>query len=337
MAGVLAGIPYTTFPEIGLGPIQLRTFGLMVGLGVVLGAWLAAIVIERAVGVSRDDTYSLATRMVVAGVIGARLTWAVSHFDQIETPIDVIAVWKGGLQFSGGFIAAIIVGFPTFRHWNREVRWKSLDGYAYGLTIGLAIGRIGCYAVGEHFGSVTNFFLGTTYKGGETREGLAGTSFETARQLEAEGVGVTFHNTSLYEFMYLLALFAFTSWLLWLRKKPVRAGTITGIFCLYYGVARFGSDLLRVNDETVLGLTGAQFMSLVLLPAGAWILFKVRPDLDTVLDLSGTTVRADAGSIDEAAADELDEDDETASREIDDPDPDPPPDSSADYPDIRQP
>jgi phosphatidylglycerol:prolipoprotein diacylglycerol transferase len=251
----------------------------MVGLGVVIGAWLAARVIEDRTGTPREDTYSLATKMVLAGIIGSRITWVLTHLDEIDGPIDVIAVWKGGLQFSGGFVAAIIVGFPYFRKWTRLVRWKSLDGYAYGLTAGLAIGRIGCYSVGEHFGSTTSFFLGTTYQGGSTREGLTGTALETAGQFELGGVGTTFHNTSLYEFLYLGVLFVGLTYLISWRSKPTRPGTIIGIFCGYYGVMRFASDALRVNDNRVLGLTGAQYLCLALIPTAYWILFRVRPAL----------------------------------------------------------
>jgi phosphatidylglycerol:prolipoprotein diacylglycerol transferase len=308
MGLVLAGISYTTFPEITLGPLTLRTFGLMVGIGVVVGAWLAARVIEDRTGTPREETYSLATKMVVAGIVGSRITWVLSHLDEIDNPIDIIAVWEGGLQFSGGFIAAIIFGFPSFRKWTRQVRWQSLDGYAYGLTAGLAIGRIGCYSVGEHFGSTTSFFLGTTYQGGSTREGLAGTAFETASQLQLSGVGTTFHQTALYEFLYLGVLFAVFSYLIYGRSKPTRPGTIMASFCFYYGVMRFVSDSLRVNDETVLGMTGAQYMCLALIPTSLWIWFKVRPTLE--LDGPVPDDGADAGPAhDDGPPDEGDVDD----------------------------
>ena len=173
MGPVLAAIPYTTFPTIELGPLNLRTFGLMVALGVLLGAWLAASYAER-YGISRDETYRVATWMVLAGIIGSRLTWAATHTDQIDSPIDVIAIWEGGIQFSGGFIAALIVGLPFFRRWTKLQRWHVLDGYALGLTLGLAFGRIGCYSVGEHFGRTTDFFLATRYDGGEVREPTLG-------------------------------------------------------------------------------------------------------------------------------------------------------------------
>ncbi len=270
MIGVLGEIPYTTFPTIELGPLELRTFGFTVAVGVLLGAWLAARHGER-FGVHRDTTYALAMRMVIVGVIGSRITWVLSHTDDIDSPIDVIAVWEGGLQFSGGFLFAVIAGYPVYRHWNRLTRWHSLDGYAYGLTIGLAIGRIACYSVGEHFGRLTSFPLGVRYEGGSVRESTLGDL--PLRE------GMVFHHTALYELLYLVVLFAFLTWLLHLRSIRPPAGLVMGIFCAYYGAFRFLSDSFRVNDERVLMMTGAQYLMLLLLVTSVWIFLRVRPRL----------------------------------------------------------
>jgi phosphatidylglycerol:prolipoprotein diacylglycerol transferase len=272
---VLAAIPYTTFPTIEVGPLTIRTFGLMVGIGVVIGAWIAGRYIESHSGLHREETYRMATRLVIAGIVGARLTWVLTHWETVESPIDIIAVWEGGLQFSGGFLGAILFGLPFFRRWDRLTRWVALDGYALGLSLGLAIGRIGCYSVGEHFGRTSSFFLAVRYDGGSTREGL-GDLFPTAGDLQANGVGTVFHQTALYEGLYLLLLFA-GLWLLQRRKPPV--ATMIAVFCLVYGVCRFWSDGLRVNDEQILGLTGAQYFSAGLVVASVWIWFKVRPSL----------------------------------------------------------
>lgn len=264
---MLAAIPYTTFPTIALGPLNLRTFGFVVAVGVLIGAWLAARYGEQ-YGIPRDTTYSLAMRMVVVGVIGSRLTWVLSHLEELDSPLDAFAIWQGGLQFSGGFVFAVIAGYPVYRHWNRLTRWHSLDGYAFGLAIGLGIGRIACYSVGEHFGRNTSFALGVRYDGGSVRESTLG-----AVPLRP---GTVFHHTALYELIYMVALFALLGWLLYGRKERPPAGTAMAIFCLWYGVARFASDSLRVNDERLLGLTGAQFLCLALIPTGAWIWFRVR-------------------------------------------------------------
>jgi phosphatidylglycerol:prolipoprotein diacylglycerol transferase len=277
VTGLLAAIPYSSFPDIG----PFKTFGLAVGLGVLIGAVVAAHYCERW-GVSRDTSYTLATKLVLAGVIGARLTWDITHWNEISSPLDLIAVWNGGLQFSGGFIFAVLAGIPTFRKWDRLTRWHVIDGYSMGLAIGLAFGRIGCTSVGEHFGNQTDFFLATRYDGGVVREPVLYEHATIANPVKGHThpiplvKGMVFHNTAIYELIFLLVLFA----ILWvvLHKKPaVAAGTGIGIFCLYYGFARFGTDLLRVNDKLKFGLTGAQWMCIVLIPAALWILFKVRP------------------------------------------------------------
>jgi phosphatidylglycerol:prolipoprotein diacylglycerol transferase len=265
--GVLAAIPYTTFPTIALGPLHLRTFGFVVAIGVLIGAWLAARYGEEH-GVPRDTTYSLAMRMVLAGVIGSRVTWVLSHLDDLDSPWEAFAIWKGGLQFSGGFVFAVIAGYPVYRHWNRLTRWSSLDGYAWGLAVGLGVGRIACYSVGEHFGKLTSFPLGVRYDGGDVREPFLGDV-----RLEE---GMVFHHTALYELVYMAAIFLVLTWMLQLRKHRPSPGTAMGVFCLAYGVCRFLSDTLRVNDERVLGLTGAQFLSIALVGTGAWVLLRVR-------------------------------------------------------------
>jgi phosphatidylglycerol:prolipoprotein diacylglycerol transferase len=303
---VLAAIPYTTFPDIEIGPLTLRTFGIMVGVGVVLGSWIAARRNEVTAGISREETYSLATKLVIAGIIGARLTFVMSNWDTVDSPIDVIAVWEGGLQFSGGFIGAIIFGLPWFRRLDRLTRWRVLDGFAYGLAIGLAIGRIGCYAVGEHFGRTTSFFLGVRYDGGPTREGLE-PEFPTPADLQLDGVGTVFHQTALYEFIYLLVLFGILTLLI--RRRPPVA-TAMGVFCFVYGVCRFWSDSLRVNDKTVLGMTGAQYFALSLVLASVWIWFVVRPRVGLLeiaaADAAGAAVDGGAGGTPEP--DGLDDD-----------------------------
>jgi phosphatidylglycerol:prolipoprotein diacylglycerol transferase len=159
----------------------------------------------------------------------------------------------------------------VYRHWNRLTRWHSLDGYAYGLAIGLGIGRIGCYAVGEHFGRETTFPLAVRYDGGSVREEYLGTTL-----LEP---GMVFHQTALYELIYMVLLFLLLSYVLYGRAQRPGPGTAMAIFCGYYGIARFASDALRVNDERVLGLTGAQYLCLVLLATSLWVWFRVRPRL----------------------------------------------------------
>lgn len=255
---MLGALPYRTFPEIHLGPLTLHTFGLFVGLGVLVGVYLLALHMERTTGLDRDTTYKMAFWTVVIGFVGARLTFVATNWSDIHSPLDVVAVWKGGLQFAGGFIGGSIYATLWLRRHPAVDTWRMLDGVGLALVSGVAIGRIGCYSVGEHLGGKTSFFLGVKYLGGATRENCplnGGPCFQ---------VNDVIHNTSLYEFIHLALLFAL---LLYLRKAKVRSGTLFVIFLAWYGVARFLTDFLRAYDRTKLGLTGAQWMSLGMLVA----------------------------------------------------------------------
>lgn len=285
LSPLVAAIPYTTHPTIELGPVTLRTFGLMTAIGVLLAIWFAAAHGEQH-GLSRDDTYKLGTRMVVAGVVGARLTWVLTHLDEIDDPIDVIAVWEGGLQFSGGFILAIAVGLPTFLGWNRIQRWQLLDIYAVAVPIGAAFGRLGCLAVGEHFGRESDLFLATRYDGGELREPVLGLGPDAPHIVE----GTTFLNPSLYE---CVSLFVLAGVLFWMLRRRLTPSVVGGTFLLAYAVQRFTWDAMRVNDERVMGLTGAQWMCLAMVPIGIYVLGWARPAVARALEageVGGTPV-----------------------------------------------
>lgn len=268
---MIASVPYRTFPSIPLGPFELHTFGLFVALGVLAGSALAVRLMPP--GVDREQTARLITRMVVIGVAGARLTWAVTHLASLDNPLEVVAIWQGGLQFSGGFLAAVAVVAPTMRRWPAALRLQVLDRFAVGLALGLAIGRVGCYAVGEHLGHRSSFFLATRYLGGDTREGPL-------------QVGVAVHNTALYEMLHLLILAALLFWLMARSGDDTTPGLALSIFCLWYGAARFATDMLRAYDSRFAGLTGAQWLCLALLATGG-LIFPRRGRAPVPLDTAG--------------------------------------------------
>jgi phosphatidylglycerol:prolipoprotein diacylglycerol transferase len=236
-------IPYRTFPSIDLGPFTLRTFGLFVGVGVLVGSWLF-VRHGRRHGIDAERLTTLSWWILLAGFVGARLLFVVSHLsDFVDRPWAIVAVWEGGLEFSGGFLLAALVVLVWLRR-NLDVPGLVLaDGVVLGLAVGLAIGRIGCYSVGEHLGGTTSFPLAVHYLGGPTREGPI-------------PLGAHIHNTAVYEALLLVPLIVL---LLRLRGR-VPPGCMTVAFLAWYGVQRFSTDFLRAYDREVLGLTGAQFV-----------------------------------------------------------------------------
>jgi prolipoprotein diacylglyceryltransferase len=92
-------------------------------------------------------------------------------------------------------------------------------------------------------------------------------------------IGRTFHHAALYELIGLVLLFIALA--LVARRSPT-PGTVMGTFCVAYGLGRFMLDTLRVNDERVIGLTGAQFLMVGIVIGSMWIWFHVIPQLTSV-------------------------------------------------------
>jgi phosphatidylglycerol:prolipoprotein diacylglycerol transferase len=254
------GLPYKTFPSIDIGPIHLQVFGLCVAAGVIVGTFVA-IWYGRRHSLSQDDVLRVAPWLVLAGIAGARLTYVITNFNELDSFWHAFAIWQGGLQFTGGAIVAAVVALPLLRRFDPATRWHFADAVGLGLIVGQAIGRIGCVAVGEHFGGPASLPFGLTWEGGTTRE-------------PAPPLGTVFHQTAAYEALQLAVLFA--ALLLILRRRTLQPGVLIGVFCVWYGVLRFLTDFLRVNDRELLGLTGAQYGCLLLTAVGAWILATTR-------------------------------------------------------------
>lgn len=136
------------------------------------------------------------------------------------------------------------------------MKWIAADGLSIGTCLAIALGRVGCIAVGEHFGRPSTFLLAVRYDGGIVKETSLGD-----RPLR---LGDTFHHTALYDLLVLATLLAV---LLLIARRGASTGQLTAVFCCVYGTCRFLTDFLRVNDERLVGLTGAQFLMLVVVAA----------------------------------------------------------------------
>jgi phosphatidylglycerol:prolipoprotein diacylglycerol transferase len=146
----------------GLG-FPLRSFGVMLAAGFLLGSWIYTRLAERYGDDPEHDParYSAITMWILIGVVvGARLHYVIvqilrgdqdEHF--LQNPLEIFAVWHGGLAMYGGMVGAI--AFGTWKARREKVRWlHALDlGLVAGM-VGQAIGRVGCYLVGDDYGSV---------------------------------------------------------------------------------------------------------------------------------------------------------------------------------------
>src|SRR6185436_16202432 len=143
-----------------IGPLTLHTYGLLVAAGIFAG--IKVCVREASLDGHpgkevQESIYQMAFYVVLAGILGARIFYVATHWNEYaDDLLSILKIWQGGLTFYGGFIGAVL-GFCL---WNRSkpftAGWKTVaDWIAPSLAFGHALGRLGCLAAGCCYGKVT--------------------------------------------------------------------------------------------------------------------------------------------------------------------------------------
>ncbi|HVO11085.1 MAG TPA: prolipoprotein diacylglyceryl transferase family protein [Vicinamibacteria bacterium] len=232
-----------------IGSFEVTSFGLMVGLGAVVGAW---ILTREAEARGLGEASNLALVALVAGMAGAKLLWVGEHHG--EEPALELLTSRGGLSWFGGLVGGVVGGLAVVLH----RRWPVvplLAAAAPAVAAGQALGRIGCFLVGDDYGRPTGLPWGLAFP-----RGLPPTA-------------VPVHPTQIYEAAFLGVL----TWLLlrW-RRRGVPDLALLGRYCLLAGGFRFLLEFVRVNVRVAAGLTVAQYASVLLLLAGVALLVRSR-------------------------------------------------------------
>jgi phosphatidylglycerol:prolipoprotein diacylglycerol transferase len=207
-----------------LGPMTLRTYGLMMAISFTLGI-LLSIFLNRKAGREDDLILDLSTWIMLGAVVGARLLYiVVEPTEYLAHPWRVLAVWEGGLVFYGGFIGAGITAYIYLRLKQAPV-WSVADTIAPGLALGHVTGRLGCWFNGCCYGRV---------------------DASRGRIFPSIGDGLPHLPVMLYEALFLL----FFSWflvLLWYRRRF--NGQVFWTYVLGYACWRFAIEFLRGDAE----------------------------------------------------------------------------------------
>lgn len=251
-------IPYPHIsPEIvRVGPIAVRWYGVMYLLGFAASYVLVMHQIKKkGLDLSRDFLDSLYTFIVLGLIIGARLGYVLFYnlSFYLQNPMDIFALWEGGMSFHGGLIGSVLAGIWCCKRFAKDP-WQVADLVMATAPIGLGFGRLGNFINGELYGRITNVPWAMVFP--------AGGPFPR-------------HPSELYEF-FLEGVVLFT--VLWIVKERARAtGVLTSLFVTLYGVFRFIVEFFREPDPQlgfVLGpFTMGQVLSATMATAGAALLF----------------------------------------------------------------
>lgn len=245
-------IPFIYIPTIQIGPITLQVWGLAVSLGIAVSIYIAHRSIKHR-GLNAESFLSLSFWIIVGSMVGARILHALAYELEffLVDPLEFFRIWHGGLSSFGGFIGGTIAVILYLRKKNLE-----FAPYAHTIIqafpVGWAIGRVGCFLIHDHPGTLTHSILAVKYPGGSRYDlGLV-------EILNALGMGAV---------------------MLLVKRFSKKDNIISASGLLWYGVVRFFTEFLRAKDlpevdARYLGLTPAQFGSIILCVGAIFILFR---------------------------------------------------------------
>lgn len=242
---------------IYLGPLAVRWYGLMYLLGFAFFILLGRNRIKR--NPQGAFTDSMLDDMLFYGVLGVILGGRLGHvlFYQFghyfQHPLEIFAVWQGGMAFHGGFLGVITAMALVARKY--KLQWLTVTDFIAPLVpLGLGAGRIGNFINGELWGRPTDVSWGMIFPHVDN---------------------LLRHPSQLYEFaLEGLAFFA----LLWIYSaKPRPVGAVSGMFLIGYGVFRSLAEFFREPEDgfmgvLTLGISMGQWLSLPMIAAGTIML-----------------------------------------------------------------
>ena len=234
---MFASIPSPSWSSLSIGPIELRVYGFLIAVGVVLAVRRLGSGLERFKTGGSEAAASIGIWGVGAGLVGARLYHVVTEWDRFSGNLSEIPkVWHGGLGVPGGVLLGTIVGVLRARSFGISTA-ETLHAAAPAIPLAQAVGRWGNWFNQELFGRPTTLPWALR--------------IDDDHLPAAYESGTTFHPTFLYESMWTLGL---SLWLVRLSGSPRFAGS--RLFALYvsgYGLGRLWIEGLRIDDALVIG------------------------------------------------------------------------------------
>ena len=261
-----AVVPIVHHPfQFGIGKLQFTGFVIAVVMSFILAQMIAQQLMAKR-GYDPAPIGDMIIGAVVGGLLGAKLYFVVvlGNWDALFA--------RGGFVFWGGLVGGAI-GVLAIARWKKVSLLTTVEVGAPSLAAAYAVGRTGCWAIGDDYGRPWDGPLATVFPEGAPPS--------TARIMSQEfGVGfpadvdpnavIAVHPTQLYEVAMATLMFA----LIWrLRGHRHREGWLFGVYLVLAGIERFVVEFFRAKDDYLaVGLTIAQFIAIAVTVGGlAWL------------------------------------------------------------------
>ena len=257
-----------------VGPLELTGFGLAMLLAFVIGQMVATEELDRR-GWNSEIMGDVTVAAVIGGLLGAKIYYAILVGDIGAIFSRAGFVFWGGLM--GGILASVIVVLV-----KKDSFARISDACAPGLAAAYAVGRSGCWAVGDDYGTPWNGALAVAFPDGAPASTVANLTQQFGLKGFADmpaNMVLAVHPTQLYEVAMGLIMF----FVLWrIRDHKHAMGWLFGAYCVLQGTERFIVEFFRAKDDRFFGtFTMAQMIALVFVAAGAvWMQLRSRSSAD---------------------------------------------------------
>jgi phosphatidylglycerol:prolipoprotein diacylglycerol transferase len=255
-----------------LGPLQLTGFGLAVLLAFVISQIIAERELARR-GHDPSPISDLIFAAVLGTLIGAKLYYVAFISRDFR---DVFS--RGGFVFWGGFIGSVVLCWLYIR-WKKLPFTRISDVAGICIAAGYAVGRTGCWAVGDDYGRPWDSPLAVAFPEGEPPSTAANLREQFGVPIEpgvAPDTVLAVHPTQLYETVLGFLMFM----VLWrMRGHRHAEGWLFGVYMVLAGAERFVVEFVRAKDDRFVGpLTVAQLISLAIIAGGVlWMAARRSP------------------------------------------------------------
>jgi phosphatidylglycerol---prolipoprotein diacylglyceryl transferase len=267
----LLAIPFPAVDPglVQVGPFAIRWYALAYIAGIVLGWQLVRRLVRRpGWGLAPETVDDLLFHVTLGVILGGRLGYVLFYqpLHYLADPLDVLAVWRGGMSFHGGLLGVLLATLLFAR--SRRLPYLELtDALAVATPIGLFFGRIANFINAELWGRPADVPWAVVFPtaGAEPR-----------------------HPSQLYEAgLEGLLLFGVMLWFAARPYRPEAQGTLSGVFLIGYALSRILAEFFREPDAHIGflagGVTMGQLLSLPMLALGiALVLLGQRRRLEAM-------------------------------------------------------
>jgi phosphatidylglycerol:prolipoprotein diacylglycerol transferase len=255
---------------IDTGGFVLAWHGLLSFFGVATAVWLVARW-ARQERLDPDMVYNTAIWAILGGIVGARVVHVADNWGSVygfDEPIELIAVWSGGIGLWGAILGGWIAGM-IYAYISKYPVGKLMDLSAPALLVAQSIGRLGDIMNGEHWSKNTDLFFGWVF----THASSPGARPPSRLSGEFDPTSGS-HPTVVYEIFWNMLVLAF----LWrIRKKFRPDGAIWMIYLGLYAFGRFWIQFLRLDEEKFWNLQEAHLIALgVMAVSIGFVVLKTR-------------------------------------------------------------